>query len=375
MSHKTVKDLGLIGFCSTDVPPSPSTTSSETSERRGKLTLGSRLTLVPSTETALEAFRRMCMNRDCGIGVLAPDGTLKHHLSATDLRHLAPGLFHTLLLPVDTFLEQRPLLQEVRQAAATVRPALLRRLVHTPPAASLNKRHCRNSFRAALYSLQYRPEAVGASRLMLRNHAHHTRYAVTVEVRVRRNRANAVQDPDQPAAKRRRGAAPPSKRVLTCQATSTLAEVMAIMASHDVHQVYVVDPDSKPLSAITMADVLQTVVNAAAPATLTAICRDRALDGGFRRGGTPATPNAADGAPRLPALLNESAATSGQSDRAMSVSTSVQSVPQVALPARPLEGSGSLAGPGVEASVVMGTADHPDAEPRGDDTEAERAGE
>lgn len=123
ISHKTVKELGLVGFCSTDVPPSPSTTSSETSERRCKAALGSRLTLIPSHETALEAFRRMCMNRDCGVGVLAPDGTLKHHLSPTDLRHLAPGLFHTLLLPVDAFLEQRPLLQEVQQATAAVRAA------------------------------------------------------------------------------------------------------------------------------------------------------------------------------------------------------------------------------------------------------------
>ena len=120
--HKTVKELGLVGFCSTDVPPSPSTTSSETSERRVNAALGSRLTLVPSNETALEAFRRMCMNRDCGVGVLAPDGTLKHHLSATDLRHLAPGRFHVLLMPVDAFLEQRPLLHDVQRTAAEVRP-------------------------------------------------------------------------------------------------------------------------------------------------------------------------------------------------------------------------------------------------------------
>lgn len=120
--HKTVKELGLVGFCSTEVPPSPSTTSSETSERRGNAALGSRLTLVPSNETALEAFRRMCMNRDCGVGVLAADGTLKHHLSAADLRNLAPGRFHTLLMPVDTFLEQRPLLQDAQRIAAEVSP-------------------------------------------------------------------------------------------------------------------------------------------------------------------------------------------------------------------------------------------------------------
>lgn len=168
---------------------------------------------------------------------------------------------------------------------------------------------------------------------------------------------------EQPSAKRRRTSAAPIKGVLTCQATSTLAEVIAIMATHDVHQVYVVDPDSKPLSAITMADVLQTAVNAAAPTTLSSICRDRTRDGGFRRGGTPATPNAADAAVRVPGLLNESAATSGQSDRAVSVSTSVQSVPQVSLGTRPLEGSGSVVGSLLEASVVVGTADHPDAEP------------
>eukprot|EP00892_Ulva_mutabilis_P002599 jgi/Ulvmu1/1233/UM109_0031.1 len=295
--HKTVKELGLVGFCSTDVPPSPSTTSSETSERRGNAALGSRLTLVPSNETALEAFRRMCMNRDCGVGVLAPDGTLKHHLSAADLRSLRHGRFHTLLMPVDAFLEQRPLAQDAR---------------HTTP-------------------------AVGA--------------------------------PEEPPGKRRRTAAAPIKGVLTCQATSSLAEVIAIMATHDVHQVYVVDPDSKPLSAITMADVLRTVVNAAAPPpTLASVCRDR-IDtgpGGFPRGGTPATPNAAEAAVRTSALLNESAATSGQSDRAMSVCTSVQSVPQVTVAARPLEGSGSV----VEASVVVGTAEFPDGGPGEPETEA-----
>ena len=179
-----------------------------------------------------------------------------------------------------------------------------------------------------------------------------------------------VRAPEQPAAKRRRTATAPIKGVLTCQATSSLAEVIAIMANHDVHQVYVVDPDSKPLSAITMADVLRTVVNAAAPPTLTSVCRERLHDagpGGFRRGGTPATPNAGEAAVRTSALPNESAATSGQSDRAMSVCTSVQSVPQVSLPTRPLEGSGSV----VEASVVVGTAVQPD----GDNGEPDAAGD
>jgi hypothetical protein len=51
------------------------------------------------------------MHRDSGVGMLAPDGTLKNHLSATDLQCLVPGSFHKLLMPVDAFLEKRPLLE------------------------------------------------------------------------------------------------------------------------------------------------------------------------------------------------------------------------------------------------------------------------
>ena len=69
------------------------------------------MTLVPATVTSLEAFRRMYIHRSSGVGVLSAGGTLCGHLSATDLRNLAPGSFHTLLLPVLRFLETRPLLR------------------------------------------------------------------------------------------------------------------------------------------------------------------------------------------------------------------------------------------------------------------------
>lgn len=116
--HKTVRELGLVGLCATDVPPSPSTTSSETSERHCLAAPGSRITLVPSSVSTLEAFRRMCMHRDSGVGMLAPDGTLKNHLCATDLQCLAPGSFHKLLMPVDAFLEQRPLMEDKNTESA-----------------------------------------------------------------------------------------------------------------------------------------------------------------------------------------------------------------------------------------------------------------
>jgi CBS domain-containing protein len=67
----------------------------------------------------------------------------------------------------------------------------------------------------------------------------------------------------QPPAKRVH--VEPLKGVLTCQATSTLGEVLAIMATHRVHTVYAVDPDSKPLSAVTVADVLRVAADAATP--------------------------------------------------------------------------------------------------------------
>lgn len=50
--HRTVKDLGLVGFASAEIPPSPSTTSSENSERLAGLA-GPRMTLVQVRRAAL----------------------------------------------------------------------------------------------------------------------------------------------------------------------------------------------------------------------------------------------------------------------------------------------------------------------------------
>jgi CBS domain-containing protein len=58
----------------------------------------------------------------------------------------------------------------------------------------------------------------------------------------------------------RHAVAGPIRGVLTCQATSTLSEILAIMSNHGVHQVHVVDPDSKPLCAVTAVDVLRVIV-------------------------------------------------------------------------------------------------------------------
>jgi CBS domain-containing protein len=80
--------------------------------------------------------------------------------------------------------------------------------------------------------------------------------------RAREDAAGAATTPSPPSAKRaQRGG--PVKGVLTCQATSTLGEVLAIMATRGVHTVYAVDPDSKPLSAVTAADVLRVAADAA----------------------------------------------------------------------------------------------------------------
>jgi hypothetical protein len=126
LMHKSVKELGLAGFSPAEIPPSPSTTSSENSDLRGKAAAGgARMTLVPGSVTSLEAFRRMCMARDSGVGVLAANGTLKATLSPLDLRHLVPGRFHTLLQPVDEFLQKRPLLQAARADAGEARRFLL----------------------------------------------------------------------------------------------------------------------------------------------------------------------------------------------------------------------------------------------------------
>lgn len=240
--HKTVRELGLVGLCATDVPPSPSTTSSETSERHCLAAPGSRITLVPSSVSTLEAFRRMCMHRDSGVGMLAPDGTLKNHLCATDLQCLAPGSFHKLLMPVDAFLEQRPLMED------------------------------KNTESAVAESAEERP------------------------------------------AKRARTM--PCRKVSTCQATSTLAEVVSIMASHDAHQVYVVDPDSKPLSSITIIDTLRVILDSVSKSEV------------HVRSGTPATPQEIlqEVAVRTSGVLES--ATSCQSDRGISVCTSDLSTPQ-----------------------------------------------
>lgn len=104
--------------------------------------------------------------------------------------------------------------------------------------------------------------------------------------------------------------------VLTCQATSTLAEVVSIMAAHDAHQVFVVDPDSKPLSSITIIDALRVILDSCSK------------PGAHPR--TPATPQdlmqEVAAAARTSGLLES--ATSCQSDRGVSACTSELSIPQ-----------------------------------------------
>jgi CBS domain-containing protein len=125
-------------------------------------------------------------------------------------------------------------------------------------------------------------------------------------------------DPAGPQAKRRRGRAPappaPPKGVLTCQATSTLAEVIAIMSLHSVHNVYVVDPDSKPLCAITMADVLRVIVDSVP------VCKTDT------RATVAALPVPGDLlGPVVPISRLESATSAQSGERGASVCTSVQS--------------------------------------------------
>lgn len=72
----------------------------------------------------------------------------------------------------------------------------------------------------------------------------------------------------QPPMKRRRGSSASAwpgafPAVRTCQATATLAEVIHSMAAGDCHHVFVVDPDSRPISAISTTDVLRVVLHAA----------------------------------------------------------------------------------------------------------------
>jgi CBS domain-containing protein len=110
------------------------------------------------------------------------------------------------------------------------------------------------------------------------------------------------------------------KGVLTCQATSTLAEVVSIMAVHNAHQVFVVDPDSKPLSAITIVDALRVIVDSVSKPD--------------SHRGTPATPNH-EAAVRTSGLLES--ATSCQSDRGVSACTSELSIPGVSLQTCPSE--------------------------------------
>ena len=120
--HRSVKELGLAGFAPAEIPPSPSTTSSENSELLGRGSAAVRTTLAQGSVSTLEALRRMCMARDSGIGILTPSGTLRSHLSAANLRGLAPGRFHTLLMPVDEFLQKQPLLQPTAAAASVASP-------------------------------------------------------------------------------------------------------------------------------------------------------------------------------------------------------------------------------------------------------------
>jgi hypothetical protein len=120
-----------------------------------------------------------------------------------------------------------------------------------------------------------------------------------------------------------------------------------LMAAHSVHQVYVVDPDIKPLCTITVSDVLRVIIDSGARHA------GMAAGGGGSRvsatpsasgaaGGTaaPARPGAlarhvdeidawvseaAAGAAMLPPSRLESATSAQSGERAASVSVSVQS--------------------------------------------------
>jgi len=55
---RAVRDLGLVAPSCGDVPPSPSSTSSDASDRLSRAPLHAQVVTVPHTVSALEAFRR-----------------------------------------------------------------------------------------------------------------------------------------------------------------------------------------------------------------------------------------------------------------------------------------------------------------------------
>ena len=60
--HRNVKELGLVGFAMSEIPPSPSTTSSENSERMSKGFAGPRMTLLPVRCRPQLSFCGSCRN-------------------------------------------------------------------------------------------------------------------------------------------------------------------------------------------------------------------------------------------------------------------------------------------------------------------------
>ena len=70
---RSVRELGLVGLSTADVPPSPSSTSSECSERLTKPSFHPQIITVPHSVTALEAFRRFASSYFCiRVGMLLP---------------------------------------------------------------------------------------------------------------------------------------------------------------------------------------------------------------------------------------------------------------------------------------------------------------
>lgn len=99
--------------------------------------------------------------------------------------------------------------------------------------------------------------------------------------------------------------------MLTCQATSTLAEVVALMATHQGHAVFVVDPDTRPLCTITVTDVLRA-------------CVDNATAAGHA---PPVSRAVADAGLLVESATRLESVTSGECEHAASVTTSMQSAP------------------------------------------------
>ena len=168
---------------------------------------------APWDSSALECFKLMTEHKVSAVGVVDREGELVANLSASDLRRLDERSFRLLALPVAEFISRRKGDAIGRRGA---------------PFAEARKMETGERTRD--------PE---------------------VDVDIFRDDSDSSDASDCMA---RNSASRTFVELIFARAETTLSRLVALMATHSIHHVYVIDEDDAPIAVITPTDVLRLFV-------------------------------------------------------------------------------------------------------------------